>query len=258
MTVVKILLDHPIADWAYRIALERLSGRAKACAVNARNHLVRAQKITDAEISTTIAYFCATHATEEAVACFIAAAKANCYKAWASKVNVRDHAHKAVVASYAQIIAGYAEDMRLSIAYNPGTDDVLMKVILDEGEVLYPLSLPIFSFNEDGLNQSPEGARAAFLDRFPDVPTMVKHVHKRASFRDNALYAGDGGGPALSREQLDVALREHTLLTFGLIWAAMDVMKHQQPEPFVIQVLGAISAVIAEVRPPKTCKVCGN
>ncbi|CAN7587325.1 hypothetical protein [Pararhizobium sp. LjRoot238] len=87
---------------------------------------------------------------------------------------------------------------------------------------------------------------------------MVERVHERAGFRDKALYAGDDGGPALSRQQLDDGLREHTLLTLGLIWAAMDVTSHKEPEPFIVQVLGAISAVIDQVRPPKVCKHCGK
>ncbi|OCJ05393.1 hypothetical protein A6U86_29490 [Rhizobium sp. AC27/96] len=255
---MKALIDHPVADWVYRRANERLTGRALACAVNARNHLVRAQRIADAEISRTIAYFCVTHATEEAVACVIAAAKENGYKSLAGRVNIRDRAQKAVVASYAQIIADHAEELGLSVALNPATDDVLVKARSDEKEVGYPLGLRLFSFNEDGQNPSSDAAHDAFVSRFPDVETMVDYVQKRASFRDNALYARDGGAPDLSPEQLNIGLREHTLLTLSLIWAAMDVTTHKEPEPFVVQILGAISAVIDVVRPPKVCKHCGK
>ncbi|TPN33196.1 hypothetical protein [Mesorhizobium sp. B1-1-6] len=256
--VVKALIDHPVADWVYRRANEQLSGRALSCAVNARNHLVRAQKIADAEISSTIAYFCATHATEEAVAAFIASAKMHGYRKLAGKVNIHDHAQKAVVSAYAQIISGHAEELKLVVAHNPAADDVLARIRIGGEETVYPLRLRLFSFNEDGEDPSSEAAFDAFRSWFPDRAAMVERVRERASFRDKALYAGDDGGPALSRQQLDDGLREHTLLTLGLIWAAMDVTSHKEPEPFVVQVLGAISTVIDQVRPSKVCKHCGK
>jgi hypothetical protein len=256
LVIVKSLIDHPAADWVSRKVYDRLSGRALSCAVNARNHLIRAQKI--AEISTTVSYFCATHATEEAVACFVTSAKANGYRPWAGKVNIRDHVQKVVVASYAQVIADHAEQIGLAIAHDPAADDLLAKVRSVDKEVVYPLGLRLFSFNEDGENPSPAAAHDAFVSRFPDIRTMVEYVHARASFRDTALYARDGGAPELSRGQLDIGLREHTFLTMGLIWAAIDVTYHKEPEPFVAQILGAISKVIGEARPPRVCKHCGQ
>lgn len=256
--VVKALIDHPVADWVYRRANEKLSGRSLSCAVNARNHLVRAQKIADAEISNTIAYFCATHATEEAVAAFIASAKQYGYQKLARKVNIHDHAQKAVVSAYAQIISGHAEELKLAIAYNPAADDVLARIRIGGEETVYPLRLRLFSFNEDGEDSSSEAAIDAFRSWFPNPAAMIARVYERASFRDKALYAGDDGGPALSRQQLNDGLREHTLLTLGLIWAATDVTSHEQPEPFVMQILGAIAAVIDQVRPPRVCKHCGK
>ncbi len=256
--VVKALIDHPVSDWVYRRANERLSGRALSCAVNARNHLVRAQRIADERISNTVAYFCATHATEEAVAAFIASAKEHGYRKLAGKVNIRDHAQKAVVAAYVQIIAGHAEGMKLAVAHNPADDSVMTRAKVNGKDTYYPLGLRLFSFNENGEDPSSEAAFEAFSSLFPSKDAMVDRVHERASFRDKALYAEDSGGPALTREQLDEGLREHTFLTLGLIWAAMDVTYHTEKEPFVAQVLGAISATIDEVRPPKVCKNCGK
>ena len=229
-----------------------------SCAVNARNHLVRAQRIADQGISNTIAYFCATHATEEAVAAFIASAKKHGYRKLAAKVNVRDHAQKAVVASYVQIIAGYAQDMKLAVTHHPETDDVMARVRIGDVDAVYPLSLRLFSFNENGEDPSSEAAVEAFASLFSNTEEMIERVHKRANFRDQALYAGDEGGPALTRKQLDEGLREHTFLTLGLIWAAMDVTSHTEQEPFVAQTLGAILSVINIVRPPKVCKRCGK
>jgi hypothetical protein len=256
--VVKALIDHPVADWVYRRAHERLSGRALSCAVNARNHLVRAQRIADAEISNTIAYFCATHATEEAVATFIASAKAHGYRKLAGKVNIRDHAQKAVVAAYVQIIAGHLEDLKVAVAHNPANDSVMTRVKIGGKDTYFPLELRLFSFNENGQDRSSDAAVEAFSGWFQSPETMVARVHERASFRDKALYAGDTGGPSLTRQQLDDGLREHTFLTLGLIWAAMDVASHTEEEPFVVQVLGAIATVIDQVRPPKLCKHCGK
>jgi hypothetical protein len=219
---------------------------------------VRAQKIADAEISNTIAYFCATHATEEAVAAFIASAKRHGYRKLAGKVNIHDHAQKAVVSTYAQIISGHVEALKLAVAHNPVADDVLARVRVGDNEAVYPLRLRLFSFNEDGEDPSPDAAYDAFRTWFPDPAAMIERVHERAGFRDKALYAGVDGGPALSRQQVDDGLREHTLLTLGLIWAATDVTSHTEPEPFIVQVLGAISAIIDQVRPTKGCKHCGK
>lgn len=124
--------------------------------------------------------------------------------------------------------------------------------------MFHPLGLRLFSFNEDGDDPSSYAAHAAFVSRFPAPETMVDYVHKRASFRDEALYAKDGGAPDMTREQLDINLREKTLLTLGLIWAAIDVTHHEEQEPFVVQVLGAILTLIDQVRPPRVCKHCGQ
>ncbi len=144
--VVKALIDHPVGDWVYRKANERLSRRALSCAINARNHLVRAQRIADEEISNTIAYFCATHAMEEAVAAFIASAKEHGYRELAREVNVRDHAQKAVVAAYVQVISGYAEEMSLAIALNTSADEIVARVKIEGTDTYYPLNLSLFSF----------------------------------------------------------------------------------------------------------------
>jgi len=120
------------------------------------------------------------------------------------------------------------------------------------------LSLGLFSFNEDHEDLTFERAHLAFTGMFPDIGAMVKRVQERAGFREKALYAQNGGAPDMSREQLDINLREHTLLTLGLIWAAIDVASHKKPNPFVVQTLGAISAVINKVRPPRLCKHCGQ
>ncbi|RVM19648.1 hypothetical protein [Sinorhizobium meliloti] len=74
---IRQILGSDIARWIQRNAKDKLSHRAQACAVNAVNFLVRAENI--AEISTNVSYFCATHATEEAVASFISASKASRY-----------------------------------------------------------------------------------------------------------------------------------------------------------------------------------
>lgn len=256
MTVVEPLLSNPIAGWISEKVRERLSDRAQSCAINARNHLVRAQHIAD--ISTTISFFCATHATEEAVACFVSTAKETQYAEIAKDINLHDHAQKVVVSSYAQVISGYLENEGACIAHEPVGNRLYAKFIRSENQAPYPLSLRLFSFNEDGDDPSHKSAHDAFTSWFPSSKEMVKHVLKRASYRDEALYAKDKGAPDMRREVLDASLMEHTLLTLGLTWAAIDMTYHEEPEPFVTQILGAISAVISEVRPPRVCKYCGN
>lgn len=70
--ILETLLNDPISIWIHKKFEAKLTGRTLSCAINFWSYLIRAQKI-----APTLAFFCATHATEEAVAAFVLSAKIN-------------------------------------------------------------------------------------------------------------------------------------------------------------------------------------
>ena len=113
MTPTAELLDHEITRQVYADAAKRLTGRALSCAINAVRFLEKADRIAD--VDETVSYFCATHATEEAVACVIAAAKDFGYKAEAKRLSPRDHLVKATVAQFAQMAVALSKGIKLKL-----------------------------------------------------------------------------------------------------------------------------------------------
>ncbi|MDX0855178.1 hypothetical protein GOL78_12430 [Sinorhizobium medicae] len=252
---IRQILGSDIARWIQRNAKDKLSHRAQACAANAVNFLVRAENI--AEISTNVSYFCATHATEEAVASFISASKASRYTE-AKAVNLHDHKHKATVSAFAQFISAHAQDVGLRIALEPNDDVLLARVIGESGLGIYPLGMHLFSFNEDRQSGAHVDAFEGFASLFDNPTKMYAHIEERSSFRDRALYATDQGINQISEKSLSLLLRDHAFLTLGLIWAAIDVGQQDQREPFVVQVIGAINEVTRGFKAKPTEKVCGS
>lgn len=237
---IRHILGTDIAKWIQRNAKEKLTRRAQACAVNALNFLIRAEKI--AKISTNVSYFCATHATEEAVASFVSACKTVCYPE-AKDINLHDHKHKATVSAFAQFISGHVQTVGLHVELE-ATEDVLTARVKDgDGFRTYPLGLHLFSFNEDRQSDGHIDAFEGFSGLFDSTKKMHAHIEERSSFRDSALYATDNGFNQMSADSLLLQLQDHALLTLGLIWAAIDVVHHRQREPFVVQVLGAVNEV---------------
>jgi hypothetical protein len=242
MTVVPIrqILGSDIARWIQKTAEERLTKRAQACAINAINYLVRAEKI--AEISTNVSFFCATHATEEAVASFVSACKAAGYDD-AKQINLHDHKHKAAVSTFAQLISGHAHEVELHIAHTPDQNILVARVPTDAGVQYGPLGMYLFSFNDDPENLSDTNAFLSLSNLFDNPEQMHSHIRERSGFRDHALYATDEGVNQLAERSLALLLQDHAFLTLGLVWAAIDVGQHERREPFLLQVLGAINRV---------------
>ncbi|MCQ1774495.1 hypothetical protein NOI24_24625 [Neorhizobium galegae] len=249
---IRPILEHEIAHWLQRRAAADLKGRALACAVNARNFLVRAEKI--AKDSTIVSYFCATHATEEAVAAFVSACKSSGYPE-ATAINLHDHKEKATVSAFAQFISGHLHDAGLSVAHESAEDALVARLHNGDAVRYYPLGLHLFTFNEDSQNETHIDAFEGFSALFGSPEDMRRQIVNRSTFRDKALYASKGGAPAMSEDILALQLQDHAFLTLGLIWAAIDVVNHRQREPFVIQVLCAINEVNAgfKSKPPGPC-----
>ena len=237
---IRQILGSDITRWIQKTANDRLTKRARACAVNAINYLVRAEKI--APISTNVSFFCATHATEEAVASFVSACKAAGYDD-AKEINLHDHKHKAAVSTFAQLISGHTHEVGLHIAHKPDDNILVARLPTDTGVQYGPLGMYLFSFNEDPENLSHANAFQSLSSLFNDTAAMHSHIRERSGFRDHALYATDEGVNQLSEESLALLLQDHAYLTLGLVWAAIDVGQHERREPFLLQVLGAINQV---------------
>jgi hypothetical protein len=257
MTPTAEILGHRITKFIHAEAGERLTGRAHAAANNAVRFLVKADSIAD--IAETVSYFCATHATEEAAACVIAAAKQYGYREEASKINPRDHLHKATVAAFAHMAQRVAQDARLAFSMHEPTKCLVLRAYPNAPEepVYGKLSMPVFSFNADANNPDGTAAFERFVGLFSDEEAMVEHIKARANFRNEALYAQDKGVPTMTRRNLYVQLREHTRITMGLIWAAVDISYHDRREPFILQLLTAISSTCERVKKEKLCDRCG-
>ncbi len=246
---IRPILEHEIADWLQRRAAADLKGRALACAINARSFLVRAEKI--ANVSTIVSYFCATHATEEAVAAFVSACKSAGYPE-AKAINLHDHKEKATVSAFAQFISGHLHDAGFSIEHRSDGDVLVARVRDGDAVRYYPLGAHLFTFNEESQSEIHADAFEGFLGLFGAPKDMRHHIVTRSTFRDKALYASKGGAPAMSNEVLALQLQDHAFLTLGLIWAAIDVVNHTQREPFFVQVLGAINEVNAGFKPKRS------
>lgn len=254
-TPVRDILGSQITQKIYDDAGKRLTGKAQACANNAIRFLVHAQNT--AEVSETVSYFCVTHAVEEAVACFISAAKNYGYSE-ANRINPKDHGHKATVAQFAQVVAGRSMDVKLQIAVSEKTPRLLFRATPEGSEdtVQGVLSLATLRFNED--MEDPDGTAAftSFTDFFGDEASMIKHIYQRANFRNDALYAQNGGAPKMEVDSLLVQLKENSLLAVGLIWAAIDMSYHEKRHSEVLQLLDAITRVCDLLKKPQLCKSC--
>lgn len=249
------ILGSQITRKIYDEVGKRLTGRAQACANNAIRFLVHADKT--AEVSETVSYFCVTHALEEAVACVISAAKKYGYHE-AKKLNPKDHGHKATLAQFAQIVAVRSTDVKLLISVSDKEPRLLFRATAkgSEDTVQGILSLAILRFNKDMGDPDGTAAFSSFTDFFGDETSMVKHINKRANFRNDALYAQNGGAPSMTMDNLHVQLKENTLLAIGLIWAAVDMSYHEKRQPEVLQLLDAIMRVCDLLKKPQLCENC--
>ena len=223
MKLPSAILQSQIADHILSEARSRLQGKALACALNAERFLKNAEKIADFCGATS--FFCATHATEESVACIITAAKDYGYKEEAKRINLRDHNHKIVVAVYVQMIAEISENMGIMINLNENDHRLYFKENANGSIESHPniLCLQNFSFNPDDTCPNGDAAYFHLLEKFSDENEMIRRIKKEAKIRNDAIYAGKNGVPHMKNEILKIQLWKHTQLSLGMIWAAVDL-----------------------------------
>jgi hypothetical protein len=137
------------------------------------------------------------------------------------------------------LISGHAQTLGLNIAREKGDGSLdHFRPSSARPERRPSVSMSLFTYNRDSQSRDHAEAFERFAEHFPDAKAMYKH---------QAIYASDHGAPSMSEEMLQVQLRDHALLTLGLVWGAVDVLRHDRQKPFVLQVLGAINEVTRQL-----------
>jgi len=246
MDAIKTLLDHDAARWIIG-KIEHLEGRSKFCAHNAIRFLQWADEIF--ETSHPVASFCAMHATEEAVASFISAAKMHDHKDCAKKVNLHDHPSKALVSLLVQRLSRIAKEADLAIAVNSSESGLVLRIPIGGNFEYRELHLSIFRAHQ---NTGQDIDKHIPLGELPNLRELKAEVEKVADARNKLLYASDKGLPPGFIEPEKSLIRE-TQLSLGLIWAAIDLhMHHDQETPFVRNLLGQMAAFNATRKKKKS------
>lgn len=241
VSIIEQLTNSAAGRWIHDSVKARLTGRPLYCGINAWNYLIRAEVVRHVP---TVSYFCASHATEEAVAAFIWSSRAHGYKDLSNGISPRDHKHKAVVSEFASMIADEAGRAGISFAHHPEKDDLFARVKIDGKFQFRHLNLGLISYNKDEGNADPDAAEGAFMSNYPGDFEMVRALERKADFRNQALYAGKKGAPSMTPEALESQLRYHGVITLGLLWAAADMARHEGHRvPFVVQSLGAMDRI---------------
>lgn len=237
MTNTKSTLDHELASWIIE-KIGELEGRSKFCAHNAIRFLHWANETI--ETSHIVSSFCAMHATEEAVAAFISAAKAYGHGEFAKKINLHDHLSKALVSILAQRISILASKGKLAVAVHMSGDHLALRI--PKGKDGYHFGHLHLSSFRIGQSTERDIKEHTLLGDLPPLEELRKEVAKGADMRNKLLYASNKGFPS---EDIDAeaSLKRETQLSLGLIWAAVDLRyEHDQEVPFVRDILEQMAA----------------
>jgi hypothetical protein len=238
VSVIDTILDQDMARWVVnRIA--DLEGRSKYCAHNSIRFLKWADEIFPT--SHIVSSFCALHATEEAVAAFISAAK-NCgYSDDAKKVNLHDHRAKALVSILVQRLSMLAGQGKLAISVSPSARSLALRIPMNDSYHYGELHLSNFHIRHD---QEAEEASPdlVLLGDMPNLDELRHEVESGKEARNLLLYASDRGYPSGFSEP-DASLRREAQISLALIWAAIDLkLQPTSDAPFILDVLRRLSS----------------
>ena len=231
MSVIRPMLEGEVPGWVVK-KIANLEGRSKFCAYNAIRFLDWADEIF--EISPVVASFCAMHATEEAVASFISAAKSHSQLKHAKQVNLHDHLSKALVSILAQRFSNILGKKSFAFAINKSTDSLSFRIPHKNGFHYGDLHLSIFQVSS-GDGQIEEDH--ILSGDIPPLKELEKAVKKGAEARNKIIYASNTGCPTGFSDPEACMIRE-TKLSLGLIWAAVDIhLVTDQDVPFVEEMI---------------------
>lgn len=250
------ILNLDVARWI-TTKIKELPSSGRFRAASAIRSLNWAHAIYSADMAIPAAYF-ALHATEEAVASFISCAKECGYGADA-KMNLRDHQVKATVSLLAEKVSNLLAPAQPGIAVQPQNDTLVARLIIDGQDRFYDkASTKIIHFT-DGKSANP---RSDFfnelIQEFKDIDELKQAVIAGQEARNKIMYATADGLPTGFIDP-QVALRRECLLTLGLIWAGIDIVRHKDEQiPLIVQALRTANMVIKAVKRKKEGDCCSE
>ncbi|ATF16949.1 hypothetical protein [Phaeobacter gallaeciensis] len=221
MTVLNNFFEAEAASWVVdKIGV--LEGRAKFCAYNALRYLKWADETFS--VSPIVSNFNGLHATEEAVACFISSGIRFGSKANASKIRLREHKTKALVSILAQRFLRSIDGHRVQFAVSPNHDSLIFDLPIVEGGWRGEFHLSQLRLMDDEVEPRSDWQK---LGEGPHLDDIFDEMARISKARNALLYADDDGVPTgfIAPEE---ALIRDAKLTFGLVWAAVDL--HMDPE----------------------------
>ncbi|RKF17719.1 hypothetical protein D6851_15790 [Altericroceibacterium spongiae] len=240
-----------VAKWITH-QIEDLPDAGKFRASSAIRSLDWASKNYASGMPIPATYF-ALHATEEAVAAFVSCAKKRGYGNDA-KINLRDHKAKATVSLLAQKTCDFVSSFDPAIALNPDLNQIVARFTVD-GQVHYqPASTNLFHFTQGKDGDRKEDFFDELVEDFGNIETLKKTVIKGQEARNEILYATDKGYPTgfIHPEE---SLRRECLLTLGLIWAALDIVRSERGSiALIVQALRTATLVIESMSSKNHCK----
>ena len=239
------LMRSPKSQWVYRHAMSTLRGHALGAAKNTFSYIERSHFVSSKYPS--LAYFCITHATEEAVVSLIQTAKQTGYESDIKKFNHTVHRHKAVVTYFAQQIGDLLTDMSFELSFSEEKDHMLFRESRSNPPAGGLLKLSAFKFLDDDGNIDHENPTMLLDEIKKDKAKTVEYIVELSKFRDRALYATDTHQPGISPESMKTQLLLHTKLTLGIIWAAIELHKEEAPLPSIQRVLRDINEAVKRV-----------
>lgn len=228
MSALDQMLATPQSSWVQRRSMT-LSGRAKYCAANSFRYLRWANELL--EDKPIIAAFCSSHATEEAVAAFVSAAKFNGYRDVAKEINLHNHANKAVVSVFSQILGNSLEKISIGVLEDA---DVLAYRIDDADEPLFG-ELRLSSIHTS-VDDSYDAKTLHNLGVIPELAHLPAEVKRVTAGRDKLLYATDTGIPTGFLDPATALVRD-AKLTFGMIWAAIELSRPGEPHSPLVKAI---------------------
>lgn len=225
--------------------MQTLTGHALGAAKNAFSYIERANFVEKKYPS--LAYFCITHATEEAVVALMQTAKNTGYSAEISKFKYHVHSHKAVVTYFAQQIGDFLTDIRFGLAYVPGESLISYQDLRPEPPIRGILSLKTFYFHDEEI-EGIDPSRTMFLDELTKDPDgTFEYIKNLAGFRDKVLYAEESSPPGITRESLKIQLLVHTKLALGMIWVATELHRHEDALPAVSKIMRDVNTLLKKI-----------
>lgn len=233
------------SQWVYRHAMSTLTGHALGAAKNTFSYFERSHFVSGKYPG--LAYFCITHATEEAVVSLIQTARQTGYEPDIKKFNHTVHRHKAVVTYFAQQIGDLLTDMSFETSYSEDHDKIYFRQPTKSPQEVSILELKAFNFIDDAGAIDYQNESMLLDEIKKDKKKTVEYIKDLSKFRDKVLYATDSHIPGISRESMEAQLLLNTKLSLGMIWAAIELHREKSPLPAIQRVFRDINEAVKKV-----------